>query len=145
MEPNTAPTPPKGLPPVTTLQNEAYLISRGVRPAALLGSVPLAEADNTFIYLRQYYHTFWPAALPFVIPRTDFPCAMAGFAAAPWVIGLLTWSYAHAPMRSHHCILGLILGYSPAAIQAHDDQEYVGSPTAQPMSTRPLDRRTGKE
>ena len=117
------------------IQEQAYLVSRGVRPLALLESVRLepAEMINTFVRLNQ---VAVDPAIPFVLPRRDMNCAMTGFAAAPWVIELLQWSYDHAPLRQHHRIIGLLLGYSVSAIAEHDSREFAGQPKDQSTSTQ---------
>ena len=66
--------------------------------------------------------------IPFVLPRKDIECAMTGFAAAQWVVDLLAWSYDQ-PIRQHHRIIGLLLGYSADAIAEHDTREFAGMPT----------------
>ena len=52
------------------IQEQAYLVSRGVRPLALLESVSLepAEMVNTFVRLNQ---VAVDPAIPFVLPRRD--------------------------------------------------------------------------
>ena len=109
------------------IKEQAYLVSRGVRPLALLTPVGLdsKEMEGAFVRLGQ---TVGGDAIPFVLPRRDADCAMTGFAAAQWVIHLLRWSYDHAPVRQHHRILGLLLGYSVEAIARHDDREFAGKP-----------------
>ena len=115
------------------IDEQAYLISRGVRPLALLESVPLEEAETTCILLNQKTAR-WGQAIPFVLPREDMGCAMTGFASAQWVIDLLAWSYDNAPLRQRHQILGLLLGYSPEMVAEHDAREFAGHPTALPTS-----------
>ena len=114
------------------IQEQAYLVSRGVRCLALLGAIDLDENEITdqFIRLNQVSAD---SAIPFVLPRRDMDCAMIGFAAAPWVIDLLEWSYEQ-PLQHHHRIIGLLLGYSPSAIAEHDNREFAGNPTAKSMS-----------
>ena len=121
------------LPPDDTIQEQAYLVSRGVRPLALLGSTKLDEADMVSQYVR-LNQLATGSAIPFVLPRKDMDCAMAGFASAQWVIDLLEWSYNQAPLRQHHCIIGLLLGYSPSAIAEHDAREFGGNPKPQSTS-----------
>ena len=52
---------------------------------------------------------------------------MTGYAAAAWVVDLLAWSYEQ-PLRQHHRIIGLLLGYSVNAIAEHDAREFAGKP-----------------
>ena len=100
-------------------------MSRGVRPLALLESVSLepAERVNTFVRLNQVE---MDPAIPFVMPLRDMDCTMTGFSADPWVVELLQWSYDHAPLRQHHRIIGLLLGYSVSVITEHASREFAG-------------------
>ena len=112
----------------------AYLISRGVRPLALLESVARDEAvmRHAFDTLNQVSARY-ESVIPFVLPRQDIDCAMTGFAAAPWVVDLLAWSYEQ-PLRQHHQIIGLLLGYSVQAIAEHDAREFGGRPRTRSTS-----------
>ena len=112
----------------------AYLISRGVRPLALLESVVRDDAvmQHAFDTLNQASARY-ENVIPFVLPRQDMDCAMTGFAAAPWVVDLLAWSYGQ-PLRQHHQIIGLLLGYSVQAIGEHDAREFVGRPSTRSTS-----------
>ena len=113
-----------------TVSEQAYLVSRGVRPVSLLGSISNTpnEMANAFTTLKQDF--VWEGAIPFVIPRKDMDCAMCGFASTEWVIDLLKWSYDHAPLRYQHQIVAMLLGYSPEAIAQHDFREFAGMPNA---------------
>ena len=110
-----------------SVQEQAYLVSRGVRPLALLDTCDLDETvmATRFVWLNQLAGKY--TVIPFVLPREDFPCAMTGYAAAPWVVDLLAWSYKQ-PLRQHHRIIGLLLGYSANAIAEHDAREFAGKP-----------------
>ena len=115
-------------------QEQAYLVSRGVRLLALLDTCDLDETvmANRFVWLNQLAGKY--TVIPFVLPREDCPCAMTGYAAAPWVVDLLAWSYKQ-PLRQHHRIIGLLLGYSANAIAEHDAREFAGKPiTDEPRS-----------
>lgn len=117
------------------LCEQAYLISRGVRPLALLGAVSSDPTEMRDYFARLWKVTAkWGNVIPFVFPRKDMDCAMAGFAAAEWVIDLLRWSYDQ-PWRRHHQIVGLLLGYTPSAIAEHDAHEFAGNPMARSRST----------
>lgn len=121
------------------IQEQAYLVSRGVRPLALLGSInpDPATMKRALVRLNQLTGASAGSAIPFVLLRADMGCAMVGFAAAQWVVDLLEWSYRQAPMRQHHCIIGLLLGYSASAIAEHDAREYAGLPTVLCDSSSP--------
>ena len=112
---------------IESIQEQAYLVSRGVRPLALLDTCDLDETvmANRFVQLNQLAEKY--TVIPFVLPRKDFPCAMTGYAAASWVVDLLAWSYEQ-PLHQHHRIIGLLLGYSVSAIAEHDAREFSGKP-----------------
>jgi len=57
----------------------------------------------------------------FVIPRADGTLAAGGFATHSWIPDTLKWVRDNAPPRHLSRIEGLMLGYSPAAIAAHDE------------------------
>ena len=108
-----------------SIQEQAYLVSRGVRSLALLDTCALDETvmANRFVWLNQLAGKYM--VIPFVLPREDVPCAMTGYASNPWVVDLLAWSYKQ-PLRQHHRIIGLLLGYSANAIGEHDSREFAG-------------------
>lgn len=107
------------------IQEQAYLVSRGVRPMAIVGWVT-AEHD---VMLRaasrlEIESIGIEGAAAYVIPRPDGQ-AVCGFAAARWVIDLHEWvlQTPALPEKHFHHILGLLLGYSAHAIRDHDERE----------------------
>ena len=128
------------------IQEQAYLISRAVRPLAILGSVSLDELEMQHQFVRLNQLTGGQGGvIPFVLPRRNVDCAMVGFASEQWVIDLLEWSYSDAPLRQQHCIVGILLGYSARDIATHDFREFAGNPMALSMSNSLLDGRTNRE
>ena len=115
--------PDLGTPP-DTIDHEAYLISRGVRPMALLDSVPGSSRGTIAawgMYLANICRPYnggteETAPYPFIIPHPDKDKLHLGIAAYPWVIE--SYKYLlykiEEPWQQH--FLGLLLGYSPAAI-----------------------------
>ena len=124
---------------------QASLISRGVRPMALLGSVDRDKKvmADTFIRLWTVAAKYQGNVLPFVVPRKGMNDAMTGFAAEPWVIDLLAWAY-NQPERQYHQIVGLLLGYSAQAIAKHDRICYAGDPSIRPKSKSQTHYNTDK-
>ena len=120
------------------IQEQALLVAKSVRPLAILGAMSLdeSEMDRQYSRLNQISSD---RAIPFVLPRQDMDCAMAGFAAEQWVVDLLAWSYANAPLQQHHRIIGLLLGYSPRDIAEHDFREFAGRPTSLFSTETPAD------
>lgn len=110
------------------LSNEAYLISRGVRPMALLGHCPgdplvMTRARTLLSAGRQGFDV-----LVFIFRETP-DSAVFGYASHRWVISLLEWAVSPGvpPSRKHE-ILGLLLGYSPAAIARHQESDGLWEP-----------------
>ena len=71
------------------IQEQAYLVSRGVRPLAIVGPIPLAETcplEVEFIRLNQMVGSLATPSIPFVLPRRDMDCAMVGFASHQWAL-----------------------------------------------------------
>ena len=131
------------LPPDDTIQEQAWLIARGVRALALLGDVECDEKT-----MRKCFNKLGGiagvSAIPFVIQIPTANHAIAGYAAAEWVIDLLKWSYDQ-PVRNYHQIVGLLLGYSANEIEQHDTALFAGEPTNQPVSMLQILCNTGME
>jgi hypothetical protein len=113
------------VPARAELDNEAYLVSRGVRPLALIGHCPsdplvMCRVKTLLSRVRQA-----ELVLPFIFTEGDHPEQAAfGYAAHRWVIDHLEWALGAAlPAARRHEILGLLCGYSPAAIARHQEQE----------------------
>ena len=62
------------------------------------------------------------APYPFVITGIGHEHAHAGIAAYPWVIEALRAIIDHVDPPPHQHLLGLLLGYSPAAINEFDQR-----------------------
>jgi len=102
---------------------------------ALLGHCP-ADPLEMRVRLSQLERSATQGAIPFVVDRGD-GIAEYGYAAARWVVDLYQWvvtaDAATLPVSHRHRIIGLLLGYSVAAIR--DDEEQAsgrrfGGPTA---------------
>jgi hypothetical protein len=111
------------LPSRDLLDAEAYLVSRGVRPVALVGHCP---ADPVIMLrVKSGLHKVLQAQLviPFIFAEKDRPeTAAFGYAAHRWCVDLLEWVMsAEVPPARKHEILGLLLGYSPSAIARHQE------------------------
>lgn len=110
------------------VHEQAYLVSRGVRPLALIGTIPVSSewcVTRTKTQLMEV-RTCGAAErepIPVVMIRGDLSCADVGFAARSWVVDLLKWLDGHAPTKQTNRVLGLLLGYSPDAIAALEEAE----------------------
>ena len=100
---------------------QAYLVSRGVRPLALVGSIPVSNASSRMATQIRMGMVSDGLAIPFVFMPYDDDFATCGFAAENWVIDLLKWSWANMPRREHELMLGLMLGYAPNEIRKFDE------------------------
>ena len=111
-----------------TIQEQANLISRGVRPLALLGHVrpdpiTMLRAYNRLEHLAPRGGASAHEPIPIVMLRKDGSCADAGFAARQWVAETFKWVSDNAPQPHLNHLIGLMLGYSPDAIAALDEVE----------------------
>lgn len=105
------------LPSADLVREQAYQISRGVRPMALLGTCGhdrIAEVRGLLTVQGQHH----PEALPFVL--SDGDVVHFGFAAASWVVDLFRWAQGQ-PEAQRERIEGLLLGYGPREIERHDE------------------------
>lgn len=106
------------MPSEDLLREQSYLVARGVRPMSLIewrrsDSPTLTRLSTLLDANRQ------AGALPFVIDHGDGN-ASYGYAAARWVVELYEWvSNKEIPQERRDSILGLLLGYSVAAIGDH--------------------------
>jgi hypothetical protein len=95
------------------LREQAYLVARGVRLLALVGSCEPCEVAGMPHHLltRASGH----AVIPFVSPR-----GIAGYASHAWVVDLVTWADS-APRIQRDRIFGLLLGYDPESIRQFEE------------------------
>ena len=105
--------------------NEAYLISRGVRSLALLGTVPNDQACEIYLKLSELASTKLGSGqaaepVPFLSNSAEGDFKYFGYAARKWVIETFEWlNTVEEPHYSR--ILGMLLGYSPLAIAEYDE------------------------
>lgn len=120
------------LPSDECLREHAYLISRGVRALAVCGNIVMSPSgvERAYSVLRGQSATIagsLVSPIPFVI-ESGHGFADCGYAAAPWVIDILRWIYLSEDAKPHvHRIIGLLLGYSPAAMNDFEVRQ-VGRP-----------------
>jgi hypothetical protein len=110
------------LPSDDLLSEHAYLVARGVRPLALVGLCPAEPLVMTRIATR-VEGVAEQGAIPFVVDQRD-GTASYGYAAARWVLDLYEWAIAgeQIPQEQRERILGLLLGYSVAAVSEYEDE-----------------------
>jgi hypothetical protein len=95
------------------LREQAYLVARGVRLLALVGSCEPYEASGMPHQLLT--HAGGEPVIPFATPS-----GTAGYASHAWVVDLIQWADT-APRIHRDRILGLLLGYSPDAIRQFEE------------------------
>ena len=109
---------------------QAFLVSRGVRPLAIVGYTSSDDQEMDEARGRLIVAAYpVEGAIPFVLPTWENTAA-AGYASEQWAIDLLAWAHSpDVPFRAHHLILGMLLGYSPRSVAAYDALEWAGNPT----------------
>lgn len=109
--------------PDELIEEQAYLIARGVRPLSLLGHCR-AEPDLMLTISTRLERLSAGQCIPFVLDRGDGN-ADYGFAAGEWVLDLYAWLFRDAsmdiPEKQKARIAGLLLGYGVEAIRAHEE------------------------
>ena len=121
-----------------TVKSEAYLVSRGVRPLALVGTVDADPLLMLKAFNRVSYATLGMSELrgtsviPLVVDSGDY--ADVGFAARSWVAETFKWMVENVPQPHLDRLKGLLLGYSVDAI-ADNDEWMSGRLFNDPLST----------
>lgn len=107
----------------SAIYENGYLVSRGVRPLALVGTVEAEAVAMLQMHARLSTFSFGTsqlaAPIPFVLPGKER--AQVGFASRGWVVDTLKWVLGNVPAPHQHRLLGLLLGYSEDAVAAHDE------------------------
>lgn len=101
-----------------------YLVSRGVRPLAIVGQCP----SDPIVMLKMATQIEASASrnvIPFMIERKD-GFAEYGYAASAWVLDLYRWlTTSNADIispKQRDRILGLLCGYSVEAIRTFEER-----------------------
>lgn len=111
------------VPAAEALFADAYLISRGVRPLTLTGHCPADELTVTRVRTLLSAGRRGLDVIVYVVTGEDGNASF-GYAAHGWAVNLLRWAVSGGipPARTHE-ILGLLLGYSAAAISRHQEAD----------------------
>src|SRR6266545_5266457 len=104
------------LPSPDLLNEQSYLVARGVRPMAVVGQ---CSADE-LVMLRVATRLEEEAdanSIPFVVDHHDGH-ASYGYAAARWALDLYEWAMSETdiPQAQRDRIVGLLLGYAVHAV-----------------------------
>ena len=105
----------------TVMREHAYMIARGVRPMALVGTCEASDdmMEHMYSELQKYA---CPGAIPFVV-RQCHDQASYGYAAHEWSVELLLWANATpSAVRYKHMITGLLLGYNSHSIDVCENR-----------------------
>ena len=95
------------------LREQAYLVSRGVRALALMGSCEPCEIAGMPHQLRA--RAGGEPVVPFATPS-----GTVGYASHAWVVDLVLWADS-APRIQRDRILGLLLGYDSDSIRQFEE------------------------
>jgi hypothetical protein len=109
------------LPSDDLLREQSYLVARGVRPMAHVGECP-SDPTMMLAIVTTLEAQADESSLPFVVEHGS-GSASFGYAAAGWVVELYRWLVTDKEIPQEHRgrILGLLLGYSAAAVGRFDD------------------------
>lgn len=103
------------------IENEAYLVERGVRPLALLETCEADETMRLKILTRLKSVCYKMDVIPFVIDRGD-GATEYGIASSGWALNLYKWLLTtQIPQVQKDRICGLLFGYSIQSISRFDD------------------------
>lgn len=113
------------LPAEEVLSEQAYLVSRGVRPLSLAGHCHLPEGDSALL-LRMATHLERHAkgnVVPFVVDHGD-GVASYGYSESRWALDLYEWVVKDpsVPQEHRHRIIGLLLGYGTPAVSRYEEE-----------------------
>lgn len=103
------------------LLEQAYLVERGVRSVALVGTTHggLQAAREIATRLK----CLASDVITFVIPGAVEGNFTYGYASHAWAVSLLQWALSDdCPQRQANQIIGLMLGYSADAIRTFDER-----------------------
>lgn len=102
------------------LAEQAYLVARGVREIADIGTV--AADPESMLRATTVLESAAQGAIPFVFPVQDGR-AVCGFAGHRWSLELFKWSVTtDVPPEHRASILGLLHGYAGVAVRDYDEQ-----------------------
>ena len=123
---------------VDYVSEQAYLVHLGVRPMALVCEADMDDKgmEDALRQLRNV-SCWYMNVIPFVIPWDNNPngrYVLAGYATKRWIIDLLRWTVANAPERYTDYVIGLLLGYSPQAIEEYELRMFLDELTEPPTS-----------
>ena len=109
------------------MEEHAYLISRGVRPMSLLGTIANDPYEVDDVYDKmcaiasQTGGTQDVIPVPFAILCSSIGRVNIGFAAFEWIVDMYRWLLnEELPAKNRNRITGLLFGYSPAAIASFE-------------------------
>lgn len=110
------------VPNQDVLAEHAYLVARGVRPLAIGGHFPTGSASTLRIATLIESAAPNEQVLPFVIDHGDGSGSF-GYAVNRWTLDFYEWAVTDRsiPEQQKHRLVGMLLGYSPAAISRYEE------------------------
>ena len=115
------------LPSVEVMSEQAYLVARGVRLLAIVGTVE--NMFETVVDVRQMlYEAAVESAgsqagvpIPFLVKDTGTNLVSVGFASHGWVVDVYEWLLdGTVPDQMVSRVMGLLLGYSGDAVAQYE-------------------------
>ena len=103
------------------ISEQAYLVVRGVRPLAIIGTCE--DDPGTLQAVATRLKTLaGGTAIPVLVPGLYPGNRTYGYASHAWVVDLLGWALSPACTEGQrHRIIGLLLGYSPDEIRSFEE------------------------
>lgn len=117
----------KDLPSVGGMNEQAYLVARGVRLLAIVGAVEddseLVTAARQMLYEAAVESAGSQARvpIPFLMKCSDTNLVDIGFASHEWVVDVYEWILSGCvPDQMVSRVMGMLLGYSGDAIMQYE-------------------------
>lgn len=117
----------KDLPSVEVMSEQAYLVARGVRLLAIVGTVE--NVLETMVDVRQkLYEAAVESAgsqarvpIPFLVEVSGIGRVEVGFASHDWVVDVYEWLLGgDVPDQMVGRVIGMLLGYSGDAVAQYE-------------------------
>lgn len=106
---------------INAIEREAYLVERGVRPIALMGTRPADATEKVRLLTQLKKFCYKMDVKPFVIDRND-GAVEYGIASAGWALDLFKWLLsAKIPQVQKDRIQGLLFGYDIKSIARFEE------------------------
>ena len=116
-----------GLPSVEVMSEQAYLVARGVRLLAIVGTVENVLGDVVDVRQMLYEAAVESAGsqasvpIPFLVKDAGTNLVSVGYASHGWVVDVYEWLMSNTvPDQMASRVMGLLLGYSGDAVMQYE-------------------------